>query len=166
MIKNTTVLNNSNAGIYFTPSESATVDGTLDQVTANLNTYGMYFDASPSNSFANAGVAGITVRIDDAHAVLNVKNGVVINPGSGGIVSIFKNTRIYQNNTGGSLNADLVANSSSQGAPQGVNLTDRNEIGLIGNNNAANSVVYTDGTNYITGTRLGQNVTLQTAPPQ
>jgi hypothetical protein len=137
-IKNTTVLNSVNAGLYFTPDYSASAYGVLDQVTANSNKYGMYFDASQTSGT-------LQVQIDNSHAAFNSNTGAVVNPGNGAIYATFKNSRLIQNYA-----SDVTVNNSA-----GAVFIDRNEIGslLAGNGGSAS-----DGTNIIfsLGGSLGQ----------
>jgi hypothetical protein len=74
LIKDTTVLNSSNAGIYLTPHGTANLLATIDRTTADLNGYGMYFDSSPSSGY-------MSVMVNESHADNNVNDGMVINNG-------------------------------------------------------------------------------------
>ena len=129
MIKNTTVLNSSNAGIYFTP-KGASVNGTVDQVTANFNGYGMYFDQSQTSG-------QIDVRITDSHAANNVNAGILFNAG---VLATMKNTVLARNQANVT---DLVVNGS---ATQ-LFLAHGNEMYSL--SASGNPTIYSDGSNVI-----------------
>jgi hypothetical protein len=126
-IKNTTVLNNGNAGVYITPTDTS-VYGSIDQVTANSNAYGMYFDASHTTGL-------LQLEIANGRAYNNTNTGVVVNPG-GTMFANFKNTRVRNNN-----DYDVVVNGASVAL-----FFDRNELGFV---KVASGSSYSDGTNYV-----------------
>jgi Right handed beta helix region len=146
-IKNTTVLNSGNAGIYFTPNGgSVSVNGTLDRVTTDRNQYGMYFDA------LHAGSGGMNLTINDSHAAENAVDGVVLIGDFSGLLSTsIKHTVLVANQ-----NADLVLNSS--GPFTVTQIIDYNEIDAV----AGNGGISSDGTNAIS--QVGAAVTITTIP--
>jgi hypothetical protein len=147
-IKDVTVLNNSNAGIYLTPNGDQSVYATLDHVTTDLNNYGMYFDASHLTDVGN-----LRVAVSDSHTGTNGTNGLVAN--GGGIVNFYvavKNTVLMNN-----LSGDFVV-SSATGA---VRILHTNTIGYLGIGSSEN--VGSDGSNFIDSSNAGG--TLQPIQP-
>jgi hypothetical protein len=136
MIKNTTVLNSSNAGIYITPHGSANAVATLNQVTTDLNNYGMYFDQTPTSG-------AITATIDNSHATNNVNAGIVLNA----VANTNASATIFAEITGSTINRncsagciDLEVNGKMYAA------LSRNKVGYL---SGTTSSVYSDGTNFI-----------------
>jgi hypothetical protein len=142
LIKDTTVLNSSNAGIYFSPTGTGTVSGILDHVTADLNAYGMYFDTSH-------GPGAMELTINDSH-VANINSngsaqGIVL---IGGVFlqAAIKNTTIRNDGNG-----DLVISGN------GPDLRlFHNEIETVAiDANASTTFFFSDGTNDIDSVLVG-----------
>jgi hypothetical protein len=138
LIKNTTVLNSGNAGIYLTPSGSAAVYATLDQVTTDFNNYGMFLDASDTNQF-------LTATVTNSQATYNTTRGITVSglnqAGAGANVTLIGVTSVLNDAAANGANPgyDLWAN----GGGAGVSLVHNNTMGYLGNNGGQ---VATDGT--------------------
>jgi hypothetical protein len=141
LIKNTTVLSSGNAGIYLTPSGSAAVYATLDQVTTDFNNYGMFFDASGTNQF-------LTATVTNSQATYNTTRGITVSglnqAGAGANVTLVGVTSVLNDAAanGGNPGYDLWAN----GGGAGVSLVHNNTVGYLGNNGGQ---VATDGTTIV-----------------
>jgi hypothetical protein len=85
-IKDTTVLNSSNAGIYVAPQQGAYVNVEIDQVTTTLNDYGMYFDATRTTT------GGMETLIMNSHVMDNYTAGIYCTAGTQYINAIITNT--------------------------------------------------------------------------
>jgi Domain of unknown function (DUF4957) len=130
MVKDTNVLNNTNAGIYLTASGSGSVQASLEKVTTDFNNYGMYFDGSQTSG-------SFTIDVTNSHVGWNTQNGILVNGGPMQSSAVIKNTAIIYN-----LSGDLVANNSSTTVSLFSDL-----INTLFTNNSP--VVVTDGTNDI-----------------
>jgi hypothetical protein len=106
VIQDTKVANNTNAGIYVTPHDSASVTVTIDQVTADLNAYGMYIDQSPTTGT-------ITAVINNSRVMNNTNTGIVLNASSGLLPTVnayITNTTIMSNNIGSGDDLTIAEN--------------------------------------------------------
>ena len=142
-IKNTKALNNGNAGIYLTPRGSYYLAASIDEVTADRNNYGMYFDASPLQA---PGL--ITVMLSRSHVAYNVTQGIVENGGSVVVSATIKNVLSTENGYGGNGNGialDLLVSGPS--ASVITVLVDHNTFDTVQINDSTST--YSDGTNNV-----------------
>jgi hypothetical protein len=135
MIKDTTVLNSGNAGIYITPQGSAIINAVLNHDTADLNNYGIYFDMSQTSG----GV--LNAEVLDSHAGPNSTAGLSIITSTGMGAQVFasiKSSTFEFNHT----DVDI----------EGTGARPTLSHDLIGSLGGLNITVYTDGTNDIHST--------------
>jgi hypothetical protein len=150
VISNTVVLDNDNAGIYLTPTGSGTLTASIDQVTADHNSYGIYIDSASTSG-------PLYFSITDSHADGNNPSGIVSNSSAGdGITSgVVKNTTV----SGSVRTNGIVANGAHTSALLTHSVLNI-DAGMGLNINGA--TVYSDGTN----NRFGASVAgVQSFPP-
>jgi hypothetical protein len=149
-ISKTFVLNNSNAGIYLTPTGTGGLNGTIDEVTADHNNYGMYIDSASTSG-------QLLFNINDSHADGNGLDGIVLNSGAGGAnFGTVKNTTANGNVGGDGIHASGESTFA---------LLTHSVFGLNGGsavNVGAGSNIYSDGTN---DNFVGAIAGVQSEPP-
>jgi len=143
LISNSSFLDNANAGIYLTPRQGQ-VAATIDRVTADVNNYGIYIDASATNSFATASITNSIVSN-------NLNTGItVIGTSFTQAEAYVKESTLSNNPTGisvsGCLGLTFLSHSMIQGSSiAGINKEDCATANSAGYNDIINNTVPVNG---------------------
>jgi hypothetical protein len=139
MIKDTTILNSGNVGIYITPQGSASVQGVLNHDTADLNNNGIYFDTRQTSG-------SMSVEVLDSHAGMNSLNGLSIVSSTQVVITRIRNSTFQFNPA-----YDVFING-----PQSSTAFYHDSLDVLTVNNN-NGTLISDGTNDIINTNASLN---------